>query len=86
MANDILRSGNQYRSYEKLPQGVTPTYEANLEHRPPNKFVKIPPDLQENLKSDAVRIQKLKQDLTTLHQDRLGTPEEMRVHIRQQQL
>ena len=51
-ANDILRRGSQYKPYGASAAGV-----------PGQGYVKIPPDVQDNLEADAMRIQKMKMEL-----------------------
>ena len=54
VANDILRKGNQFKSYETMnPQTK-------------GAFTKIPADIQNNLEQDAMKIQKLKMNLNAM--------------------
>jgi len=60
VANDILRKGKQFKSYEALPPAQTGSGQPNNYRA---NFKKIPPDLQDNLEADAMRIQKMKMNL-----------------------
>ena len=54
VANDILRKGPQFQSYETMnPQTK-------------GAFTKIPADIQNNLEQDSMRIQKMKMDLNAM--------------------
>ena len=61
------------------------------DHASPSKanrknFVKIPPDLQENLDQDQYRIQKLKEGLIGIGQQRMETPDILKQQARARQL
>ena len=59
VANDILRKGNMYRSYDMLPG------QNGMNQNPQNvggNYVKIPPDMQHELTADALKIARLKMD------------------------
>lgn len=79
VANDILRKGNPYRSYDMLPgtNGVS--------HNPTSvdsNFAKIPPEMQHELTADALKIAKLKMDNQAINGQRMETPDEMKRHLR----
>ena len=82
VANDILKKGNQYRSFGQLPDGQGPVHAINTNNYD-NNFVKISQDQQEHLKTDAIRIQKLKMDLLNAGQERMDTPPEMKHYMNQ---
>ena len=47
----------------------------------PYGFTQVPPEIQENLRTDAIRIQKLKMDMAKDSQVRIETPMEMKRYM-----
>lgn len=78
VANDIIRKGNNYQSYDKLPGGANYNSQGN--------YSKIPPELRQNLDADALRIQKLKMELETTNGQRMETPAAVKQHAARQSL
>ena len=59
VANDILRKGNPYRSYDMLPATNGISYNPTSVD---TNFARIPPNLQHELTGDALKIARLKMD------------------------
>ena len=73
-ANDIIRKGGIDQSYD-MAGGIRNSH---------GTFSKIPPDLQDNLEADALKIQKMKMNLTDMEQERLRTPQEVNHYLMKQ--
>ena len=78
-ANDILRKGNPYRSYDMLPAQNGPNAQPGFD----GNYVKIPQEFQHQLTEDELRIARLRMDAKAIGDQRMQTPVEMKQHLHQ---